>query len=166
MVENAPPFSTSQTSTKSKRHSLNIISPGPRPLQLASGSVLSSPSYSPSRSPALHNSSADSPPGPLSPRPFGASNLKFKNGHRQSSISYLPSGRDKDRHMGLVSPLSPTGFSRGMALTNGSSAAVGIAGVERQVEQNPKTSMDSMKQLKGKPITLAEKYVFWLQFYS
>jgi hypothetical protein len=162
MAENAPP-PTSQTSTKFKRHSLNIISPGPRPLQLASGSVLSSPSRSPSRSPALHNSSADSPPGPLTP--FGASCVKVKNGRRQSSISYLPSSRDKDGHMSLVSPLSPTGFSRGMALRNGSTAP-GSAGVERETEQNPRTTMDVLKQLKGRPTTLAEKYVVWLQFYS
>lgn len=159
MVENAPPpFSTSQASTKSKRHSLNITSPGPRPLQLASGSVLSSPSRSPSRSPALHSSSADSPPGPLSP--FGASSVKVKNSRRQSSISYLPSS--KDRHMSPVSPLSPTGFSRGMSLRNGNSAAAGSAGVE----QNPRSTMDAFKQSKGNPTTLAEKYVVWLQFYS
>lgn len=160
MVESSPPlFSTSQLSTKSKRHSLNIIYPGPRPLQLASGSVLSSPSRSPSRSPALHTSSADSPPGPLSP--LGASSVEVKNGRRQSSISYLPSSRNKDRHTSLVSPLSPTGFSRGMmALRNGSSAGAGSAGVEREVEQNPiMTSVDSLKQLKGRPTTLAEKYV-------
>jgi hypothetical protein len=156
MVEDA--FSTSQASTKSKRHSLNIIYPGPRPLQLSSSSVLSSAS----RSPALHNSSTDSPTGPLSP--FGASSVK--NGRRQSSITYLPSS-DKDRHTSLVSPLSPTGFSRGMTLRNGSSSAAGRAvnGVKREVQQNPRTSMDSLKQLEGRPATLAEKYVFCLQFY-
>ena len=154
MVEDAsPPFSTSQ---KSKRHSLNITSPGPRPLQLASGSVLSSPS----RSPAFHNSSVDSPPGPLSS--FDVSSVKVKNGRRQSSISYLPSSRDRDRH---VSPLSPTGFSRGKALRNGSSATAGSAGVAREMEENPRTTMDVLKQLKG-PTTLAEKYVVWLLFYS
>jgi hypothetical protein len=160
MAENTPPpFSPSQ---KSKRHSLNIISPGPRPLQLASGSVLSSPLRSPSRSSAFHNSSVDSPPGPLSP--FDASSVKVKNGRRQSSISYFPSSRDKDRHMGLVSPLSPTG----LALRNGSSATAGSAGVGREIEQNPRTTMDVdvLKQLKGRPTTLAEKYVVWLQFYS
>jgi hypothetical protein len=160
MTENAPPpFSISQASTKSKRHSLNIISPGPRPLQLASGSVLSSPSHSPSRLPALHNNSSshDSPRGPLSP--FGAAS-SVKNGRRQSSISYLPLSRDKDRHMSLVSPLSPTGFSRGTALRNGSSAA-GCAGVEREMEQNPRAAL---KQLKERPAILAEKYVIWLQF--
>ena len=159
MAENAPSlFSTSHASTtgKSKRHSLNIISPGPRPLQLASGSVLSSPSRSPA---ALnHSTSADSSPGPLSS--FGAtSSGKVKNGRRQSSISYLPSGRDKDRRMSLVSPLSPTGFSRGMASKNGSSAAAGNAGIDREMEQNSRTSMDALKQLKGRPVTLTEKYV-------
>ena len=159
MVEDAPPpFSTFQ---KSKRHSLNITSPGPRPLQLASGSVLSSPSRSPSRSPAFHNSSVDlAPPGTLSP--FDVSSVKVKNGRRQSSISYLPSSRDRDRH---VSPLSPTGFSRGKALRNGSSATAGSAGVAREMEENPRTTMDVLKQLKG-PTTLAEKYVVWLLFYS
>ena len=68
--------------------------------------------------------------------------------------------------MSLVSPLSPTGLSRGMALRNGSSAAAGSASVEREMEQNPRTTMDSLKQLKGRPTTLAEKYVVWLQFYS
>ena len=157
MVENAPPpFSTSHASTKSKRHSLNIISSsGPRPLQLASGSVLSSPS----RSPAFHNSSAGSSPGPLSP--FGASSVKVKNGRRQSSISYLPSSKDRDRHMGLVSPLSPTGFTRGMASRNRSSTtAAGSAGVEREKENSP-TSMDVLKELNERPTTLAEKYVVW-----
>lgn len=159
MVENTPSlFPASPASTKFKRQSLNTLSPGPRPLQLASGSVLSSPSLSPSRSSALHNSSADSPPGPLSS--FGASSVvKIKNGRRQSSILYLPSSRDKDQHMSLVSPISPTGFSRGMGLRNGSSSAPVCAGVEREVDQNPRPSMDSSKQLKGRPITLAEKYV-------
>lgn len=159
MAENTPPpFSASEASTKFKRQSLNILSPGPRPLQLASGSVLSSPSFSPSRSPAFHNSSANSPPGPLSS--FGASSVvKIKNGRRQSSILYLPSSRDKDQHTSLVSPLSPTGFSRGMALRNGSTSAAICADVEREVDQNPRSSVDSSKQLKGRPFTLAEKYV-------
>ena len=169
MAENTPsPFSTSQASPKLKQHSLSIISPGPRPLHLISGSVLSSPSYSPSRMPALHNSSTDFPvsetsqhrAGPLSP--LGASSVK--NGRRQSSISYLPSSRDKDRPVSLLSPLSPSGFSRGMALTSGSSAAarVGSPNVELEMEQG---RLHTLKGLKERPpATLVEKYVTWLQF--
>ena len=164
MAENVPPpFSTSQASTKSKRHSLNIISPGPRPLHLASGSVLSSPPHSPSRSPALHNPSADSPvlrahycTGPLSPG--GARSVK--NGRRQSSISYLPSNRDKDSRL---PPLSPPGFSRRIALTKRNSAAAGSPGVETEESSTGATNavtLDALKQLKGRPpATLVEKYV-------
>lgn len=169
MTEDArPPFSTSQTSTKSKRHSLNIISPGPRPLHLASGSVLSSPSRSPSRSPALHNSNADSPVP--TPSLFRASSVKDER--RQSSISYLPSNkdRDKDRSMSLVSPLSSTRISRGIDLRDGNSAAVGSPGVELDMEEGSRATvgisaispvtLDVLKELKARPpATLAEKYV-------
>ena len=167
MTEDArPPFSTSQTSTKSKRHSLNIISPGPRPLHLASGSILSSPSRSPSRSPALHNCNADSPVP--TPSLFRASSVR--NERRQSSISYLPSNKDRDRPMSLVSPLSPTRFSRGIDSRNGNSAAAGSPGVGLDMEEGPRATigigatspitLDVLKQLKERPpATLTEKYV-------
>jgi hypothetical protein len=46
-----------------------------------------------------------------------------------------------------------------MTLRNGS------AGVERDMEQSQRTTMDPLTQLKGRPNTLAEKYVVRLQFY-
>jgi hypothetical protein len=168
MTENAPPlpFSTSPASTKSKRHSLNRISPGPRPLQLVSGSVLSSPSNSASRSPALHHLCTDSPSGPLSP-------VSASSSRRQSSISYLPANRDKDRPTSLLqSPLSPTGFPRGLALRNGNFAA---AGSGHEMERDSRVvigatsavTLDVLKQLNGRPpATLVEKYVACFQFYS
>ena len=147
MAENAPPC-----------HSLNKTSPGPRPLQLASSSVLSSRSNSPSRSSALRNSISDSS---LGPPPFSS----IKNARQQSSISYLPSNRDKDKSTSLLpSPLSPTGFSRGLALRNGNSPR---AGSELEMEKGPRVAAGAtrtltldLKQLKGRPpATLAEKYV-------
>ncbi|KAF8804489.1 hypothetical protein BYT27DRAFT_7258962 [Phlegmacium glaucopus] len=172
MAENAPPpFLKTQESSKLKRNSLNI-SPGPRPLHLASGSVLSSPSHSPPRSSALHNSNANSPvlgkshysTGSLSP--IGASSVK--NGRRQSSISYLPSNRDKDS---LLSPLSPTRASRGKALTSSNSAAPGSPGVEMEegsrvtIGPTKEVTLDALKDLKRRPpATLAEKHAELLHF--
>ena len=163
-TENAQPlpFSTFPAPIKSKRHSLNIISPGPRPLQLVPGSVLSSPSNSASRSPALHDICTDSPSGPLSP--FSASSVR--NGRRQSSISYFPANRNKDGPTSLLqSPLSPTGFSRNSAaagsgheMERGSRVVIGATSA---------VTLDALKQLNGRsPATLVEKYVACFQFYS
>lgn len=165
MAENVlPPLSTSKASTKSKRHSLNITSPGPRPLHLASGSVLSSPSASTSRYPVLHNFGADSPVLPLSP--VGITNVK--NGRRQSSISYIPSNRDKDRPTSLLSPLASAGFPRHLASRNGNPTSAGSPGIELDIEHSSKVAidtasavtLDASKLLKRRPpTTLAEKYV-------
>ena len=121
MAESTPPC-----------HSLNKTSPGPCPLQLASSSVLSLPSHSS----ALHNSISNSPPGPP---PFSS----IKNDRQQSSISYLPSNRDKDKSTSLPpSPLSPTGFSRGLALRNANSAGVGS---ELEIEQGAMRRLGEMR---------------------
>jgi len=162
MTEKAAlPFSTSQASTSSKRHSLNL---GPRPLHLLpSGSVLSSSLHSPSRSSALHNASPNSPvsgashycTGPLSP--VGANIVKHHI-RRQSSISYIPSNRDKDS---LLSPMSPTEFW--IALTSSNPTAAGRLGIEMEEGSKEATSavtLDTLKQLKGRPpATLVEQYV-------
>lgn len=108
-----------------------------------------------SRSQALQD--FDSPPSA-----FGARSVK--NSRRQSSISYLPSKRDQNRPTSL-SPLSPTVFSRGLALRNGNSAAVEGAGEMGQgsklaIDATGTITLDTLKQLKGRPpATLAEKYV-------
>ena len=168
MAENTPSsFSASRASAKSKRHSLNIISPGPRPLHLASGSLLSSPPRSPSRSQALPNSIADSPVsgtshyfnGPLSPLGLGAS--RVKHGRRQSSISYVSSNRDRDRPTTLLSPSSPTEISKGKASMSSNSATAAVEEGSRMTISGTRViTLDALKQLKERPpATLAEKYV-------
>ena len=61
--------------------------------------------------------------------------------------------------MSLASPLSPTAFSRGVALMSGSSAASIAAG-----SAGEQTLRTITKQLKERPTTLPEKYVVCLQF--
>ena len=77
---------------------------------------------------------------------------------RQSSISYIPSNRDKDS---LLSPMSPTEFW--IALTSSNPTAAGRLGIEMEEGSKEATSavtLDTLKQLKGRPpATLVEQYV-------
>ena len=95
--------------------------------------------------------------GPLSP--LGASSVK--NGRRQSSISYVSSNRDRDRPTTLLSPLSPTEFSKGKASMSSNSATAAVEEESRMTISGTRViTMDALKQLKERPpATLAEKYV-------
>jgi len=150
---------------KDKRRSLQIHTQGPRPLQLAAGSITGG---SVSSSPIPSSSRARTPLSPDTIIPDSQStttqtlNGSRPNTRRQSSMSYFSSNRPNDRDLEqLRTPLSAhTGAfpDRAAALSRSSSLNTGAN--RKNKSPLPAGISPPTPAKERPPLTLADKYVF------
>jgi len=151
---------------KDKRRSLQIHTQGPRPLQLAAGSITGGSTTS---SPIPSSSRVRTPlspdtiiPDTLSATTHVLNGSRPNTARRQSSMSYFSSNRPNDRDLEqLRTPLSAhTGAfpDRSAALSRSSSLN---AGAHRKNKSPLPTTVSPPTPAKERPpLTLADKYVY------
>ncbi|KIM36655.1 hypothetical protein M413DRAFT_448998 [Hebeloma cylindrosporum] len=176
--------STPTTTAKSKRWSLNIVSPQPtsvpRPLHLSAGLVVASTPNSPSHSPSPGNVNSQLPsgwskgggggidsPSSASPAPSPSSSMTNIPANSDSPSRPNFSKRDSVDSLGLVrSPLSISSFDGGGS--GGLERSSSLGGRRSKPLRSPaageRSSTGTLEAKERPPVTLAEKHSELLHF--